>query len=69
MVVVLGQVGELILNFEVELEVVVGVSERHDCVSHTVKGKGLYVKQNCIGKAEIVALKALVPHTRSYVCV
>lgn len=31
MVVVLGQVGELLLNFVVELEVVVGVSERHDC--------------------------------------
>lgn len=30
-VVVLGQVGELLLNFVVELEVVVGVSERHDC--------------------------------------
>lgn len=30
-VVVLGQVGELILNFVVELEVVVGVSERHYC--------------------------------------
>jgi hypothetical protein len=64
-VVVLGQVGELILNFEVELEVVVGVSERHDCVSHTAKGKGLYVKKNCIVKTEIVALKELVPDTRS----
>ncbi len=31
MVVVQGQVGELFLNFVVELEVVVGVSERHDC--------------------------------------
>lgn len=31
MVVVLGQVGVLLLNFVVELEVVVGVSERHDC--------------------------------------
>merc|ERR1719309_377595 len=30
-VVVLGQVGELLLNFVVEFEVVVGVSERHDC--------------------------------------
>lgn len=31
MVIVLGQVGELLLNFVVEFEVVVGVSERHDC--------------------------------------
>lgn len=31
MVVVLGEVGELLLNFVVEFEVVVGVSERHDC--------------------------------------
>lgn len=31
MVVVLGQVRELFLNFVVEFEVVVGVSERHDC--------------------------------------
>lgn len=31
MVVVLGQIWELLLNFVVELEVVVGVSERHDC--------------------------------------
>lgn len=30
-VVVLGQVWELLLNFVVEFEVVVGVSERHDC--------------------------------------
>lgn len=30
-VVVLGQVGELLLNFVVEFEVVVGVSERHGC--------------------------------------
>lgn len=29
-VVVLGQVRELLLNFVVELKVVVGVSERHD---------------------------------------
>lgn len=33
-VVVLGQVGELLLNFVVEFEVVVGVSERHDCFQH-----------------------------------
>lgn len=31
MVVVLGQFRELLVNFVVELEVVVGVSERHDC--------------------------------------
>lgn len=31
MVVVFGQVRELILNFVVEFEVVVGVSERHGC--------------------------------------
>ena len=37
MVVVLGQVGELLLNFVVEFEVVVGVSERHDCFSNTAK--------------------------------
>merc|ERR1719419_2243342 len=37
MVVVLGQVGELLLNFVVEFEVVVGVSERHDCFSNTAR--------------------------------
>lgn len=31
-VVVLGEVRVLLLNFEVEFEVVVGVTERHDCV-------------------------------------
>lgn len=31
MVIVLGQVRILLLNLVVELEVVVGVSERHDC--------------------------------------
>lgn len=37
-VVVLGKVRILPLNWEVHLEVVVGVSERHDCVSDTVGG-------------------------------
>lgn len=37
MVVVLGQVGELLVNFVVELEVVVGISERHDCFSYTAR--------------------------------
>lgn len=41
MVVVLGQVGVLLLNFVVELEVVVGVSERHDCFL-TLKKRGTY---------------------------
>lgn len=31
-VVVLGEVRVLLLNFKVEFEVVVGVTERHDCV-------------------------------------
>lgn len=34
-VVVLGKVWILIFSFVVQLEVVVGVSERHDCVSNT----------------------------------
>lgn len=37
MVVVLGQVRELLVNCVVELEVVVGVSERHDCFLNTAK--------------------------------
>lgn len=38
MVVVLGQVRELLLNFVVEFEVVVGVTERHVCFL-TLQGK------------------------------
>lgn len=37
-VVVLGQVRELLLNFVVEFEVVVGVTERHVCFL-TLQGK------------------------------
>lgn len=39
MVVVLGQVRELLLKLVVEFEVVVGVSERHDCFL-TLQRKG-----------------------------
>lgn len=35
-VIVLGEVGILLLRGEVHLEVVVGVTERHGCVSDTV---------------------------------
>lgn len=39
MVVVLGQIWKLIINCVVELEVVVGVSKRHDCFLTLQKGR------------------------------
>lgn len=36
-IVVLGEVWILLIRFEIQLKVVVGVSERHDCVSGTLE--------------------------------